>query len=121
MRSEASLKPPQAQTYIGEVKKNLQLSNKALQNLQAAHPTDPKVKSTIAKIETHHAKALKDCDMVDAECQKSKTDNVKLSDCCVDIAHELTAAQKETDALLKHLKIEALPPLKKSTDKTAPK
>lgn len=119
--SQAGLKPAQAQQYVGAIKKNVELSSKELKAIQAAHPNDARVKELVAKIEEHHAKAAKQCDMINEESQKSKLDNVKICDCCVDIDDELKAAEKETEALLKHLKLDNVPAMRKSTDKVAPK
>lgn len=119
--SPAGLKPAQAQQYVGEIKKNVELSTKELKAIQAAHPSDKYVKETVAKIEQHQAKALEHCDMINGECQKSKVDSIKVCDCCVDVDSELKAAQTETEALLKYLKMDNPPALRKSTDKPAPK
>lgn len=119
--SQAGLKPAQAQQYVGEIKKNVELSSKELKAIQAAHPNDARVKELIAKIEEHHAKVAGHCDMVKEEAEKSKLDHVKICDCCVDIDDELKAAQAETDALLKHLKMDNVPAMRKSSDKPAAK
>ncbi len=119
--SPAGVKPDQAQHYVSEIKKNLELSTKELKALQAAHPNDIHVKESIAKIEQLHAKVVGHCDMIKGECLKPTADGVKIGDCCVDIDHELKAAQAETDALLKHLKLDHMPVMRKSTDKAAPK
>ncbi|MDB5388826.1 MAG: hypothetical protein JWM11_4472 [Planctomycetaceae bacterium] len=107
--SEKGLTPVQAENYISQAKKNLDLSNKSLSNIQAGHPNDPKVKTSIASIQAHHAKVIADCDVVHAECVKPKSDPAKISDGCVDISEQLQAAQNETNALLKYLKVDKLP------------
>ncbi len=119
--SQAGLKPAQAQQYVGEIKKNVDLCNKELKTLQAAHANDAQVKQSIAKIEQHHAKVVEHCDMIHAEGEKANVANVAICDGCVDIDTELKAAQKETEALLKHLKVDNVPVMRKSTDKPAAK
>ncbi len=119
--TQAGLKPGQAQQYVGEIKKNVDLCNKELKTIQAAHQNDAKVQQSIAKIEQHHAKVVEHCDMIHGEGEKATVDNVKICDCCVDIDHELKAAQGETEALLKHLKVDRVPVMRKSTDKPAAK
>jgi hypothetical protein len=113
--------PAQAENYVRQVKMNLDLSNKSLMNILAAHPNEPTVKASVASIQAHHARVIADCGMVHAECIKAKSDLVKISDGCVDISQQLQAAQNETAALLKVLKVERLPILQRSTAKTAVK
>lgn len=119
--SQAGLKPTQAQQYVGEIKKNLDLCNKELQNLQAANPNDARVKESVSKIEQRHAKVVDHCNVIAAESAKGKADTITICDCCVDIDSELKAAQPETDALLKHLKLDNVPVMKKSTEKPVAK
>lgn len=115
------LNPGQAQQYVGGIKKNVELSGKALKSVQAAHPNDAQVKKSAEQIETHLAKVSQHCDMLDKECQKANADGVKICDCCVDIDQELKAAQEATGSLLKHIKADQLPAPRKSTEKATQK
>ena len=115
--SPTGVKPAQAQHLAGEIKKNVELSAKELKDLQVAHAADDKVKEAITKIQQHHKNVLQHCQMIDEECQASKLDTIKICDCCVDIESELKAAISETEALLKHLKLDQVPAMRKSTEK----
>lgn len=117
----APVNPAQAQQYVSGIKKNVELSGKALKSVQAAHPNDAQVKKSVEQIETHLAKVNQHCDMLDKECQKANADGVKICDCCVDIDQELKAAQEATGTLLKHVKADLLPAPRKSTEKATPK
>jgi hypothetical protein len=119
--SAAGMTPAQAENYVRQVKMNLDLSSKSLMNIQAAHPNEPAVKTAIASIQAHHARVITDCGVVHAECIKPKSDLVKISDGCVDISQQLQAAQNETAALLKVLKVDRLPVPQRTTVKTVVK
>jgi len=108
------------QEQAAAVKKNIEMSSKDLEALKAAHKNDAEVQKLITSILDHQAKALKHCDHLGDCCAKG-TDEVEIAVCCADIDTELEAAKADMKKLLKHLKIEPLPPPKKIDSKAGPK
>jgi hypothetical protein len=120
-KSDEGCTPEQAKQYTGAIRQNVQSANKALDKVQAAHAKDETVKKSVESIKKMHDKVLASCDTIDSEAKKDgEAKSVTICDCCVDLTGDLDKAGAETDKLLKHLKIDKLPEMKKSTDKTAP-
>lgn len=116
-KSDEGCTPEQAKQYVGAIRQNVQSANKALDKVQAAHAKDETVKKSVEAIKKMHDNVLTSCDTIDSETKKDgDAKAVAICDCCVDIAGDLDKAGAETDKLLKHLKIDKLPELKKSTD-----
>ena len=118
-KSQEPLPKEEAKELVIGVRQDLTSANKALAKLKAEHAKEPDVLKQITLIEKHHARAHEVCDMAEEHCEKEHGDRVVIADCCRDMWHELDAAQAETQKLLKRLKIEKLPSLKKATDKKA--
>ena len=98
---------PVLQEQAKAVRQNTTKASDALKDVKAAHPKDAEAAKLVESIQKHYANVLTHCDMLD-DCCKNKDATGKLADCCVDIHHELEAAQLETDKLMKHLKVEPL-------------
>ena len=98
---------PVLQEQAKAVRQNTTKASEALKDVKAAHPKDAEAAKLVESIQKHYANVLTHCDMLD-DCCKTKDATGKLADCCVDIHHELEAAQLETDKLMKHLKVEPL-------------
>lgn len=90
------------------LKDNLTKSSEALKSLKTAHAKDPEVVKLVDSILKRQASAMTHCDMLSACCQKGEGAE-KMSGCCVGMYEELDAANKDIDALKKHLKIKDLP------------
>lgn len=75
----------------------------------------------IAEIEKHHKKAHEVCSMASEHCAKDHGDQTAIGNCCSAMWAELTAAQKETEKLLKMLKLEKLEAPKQVTAPAAAK
>jgi hypothetical protein len=121
-KSEDGCTPEQAKQYTGAIRQNVQSANKALDKVQAAHAKDEAVKKSVETIKKMHEKVLVSCDTIDSEAKKDgEAKSVTICDCCVDITGDLDKAGAETDKLLKHLKIDKLPEMKKSSDKAPEK
>lgn len=116
---EEGLTPAQAQQYVGAIKQNISAANKALDKVQSANAKDEAVKKSIEKIKKIHEGVLAHCETIEGECQKPDGSAVTICDCCVDMTKELDEASAETDKLLKHLKADPLPEMRKSGDKKA--
>jgi hypothetical protein len=110
--------PPQAipaaeaKVVVNAVEQNLTAADKALAKLKTEHAKKPEVIKLIATIEKHHAKAREACSMASMHCLKDKPDHVGIANCCTAMWDELTAGEKETEKLLKMLKIDKLEPPK---------
>ncbi|MEK6259871.1 MAG: hypothetical protein AABP62_14725 [Planctomycetota bacterium] len=107
---------PVLQEQATAVRKNTTKASEALKEVTTAFPKDTEAAKLVESIQKHYANVLTHCDMLD-DCCKTKDATGKLADCCVDIHHELEAAQSETDKLMKHLKIEPLGAPKKAAAK----
>ena len=107
---------PVLQEQAKAVRQNTTKASEALKDVKAAHPKDAEAAKLVESIQKHYANVLTHCDMLD-DCCKNKDATGKLADCCVDIHHELEAAQLETDKLMKHLKVEPLAVPKKAAAK----
>lgn len=112
----------EAKEIVGEIRKDLKISDKALADLKTAHAKEPEIVKQIELIQKHHAKAHEVCGMAEEECTKEHGDHVVCAECCSQMWHELDAAKVETEKLAKMLKIEKLaPPKKVEPKKDAPK
>lgn len=100
------------QDQAAAVKKNIEMSSKDLEALKAAHKNDAEVQKLITSILDHHAKSLKHTKHLE-ECCANDAGEVETAKCCAEIDTELEAAKADMKKLLKHLKIEPLPPPKK--------
>lgn len=98
---------PVLQEQAKAVRQNTTKASDALKEVKAAHPKDAEAAKLVESIQKHYANVLTHCDMLDESC-KTKDATGKIPECCVDIHHELEAAQLETDKLMKHLKVEPL-------------
>lgn len=116
---QEKIQPAQAKQFVGSIKQNVESANKALDQVQAAHSKDEAVKKSVEKIKKLHEQVLAHCEMMDGELKKEGVSSAVLCDCCVDVEKTLDEASAETDKVLKHLKIDKLPTLKKSTEKKA--
>lgn len=102
----------EAKAVVTTVQQNLTAADKALAKLKAEHAKEPEVLKLIATIEKHHAKAHEACGMASEHCLKEHPDQKGIANCCTAMWTELTAAEKETEKLLKLLKFEKLEPPK---------
>jgi hypothetical protein len=102
----------EAKAVVATVQQNLTAADKALAKLKAEHAKEPEVMKLITTIEKHHAKAHEACGMASEHCLKEHPDQAGIANCCTAMWTELTAAEKETEKLLKLLKIEKLEPPK---------
>lgn len=116
-RSEMPLAPQVAKQHVAGIRKNVEAANKALDSLKASNAAKPAVAKTIEKIKERHTKVIAKCDELDAHIAKADKDTTSMCDCCADVTDELDAAAKETEALLKELKLNELPKPTKSTKK----
>jgi hypothetical protein len=108
----------EAKAVVSAVEQNLTAADKALAKLKTEHAKEADVVKVITTIEKHHAKAREACSMASTHCLKEKPDHGGIANCCTTMWDELTAAEKETEKLLKLLKIEKLEPPKATA--TAP-
>jgi hypothetical protein len=111
----------EAKTVVNTVQQNLTAADKALAKLKAEHAKEPEVVKVITAIEKHHAKARTACGMASEHCLKEHPDQTGIANCCTAMWTELTAAEKETEKLLKILKIEKLEPPKAAAAQPAAK
>lgn len=108
-RCEQPLPPPVAQQHVEFVRRNVESANKTLDSLKVAHTSKPAVVKAIDKIREQHKTVLAKCDEVDAHLAKADQDTTVLCDCCIEMTEELNAAIKETELLMKELKVKDLP------------
>ncbi len=107
-QSQQPIPKVEAQTVVTSVQRDLTASDKALAKLKAEHAKEPEVVKQIAEIEKHHKKVHEVCSMASEHCAKDHGDQTAIGNCCSAMWTELTAAQKETEKLLKMLKLEKL-------------
>ncbi|MBC7819923.1 MAG: hypothetical protein IAG10_23820, partial [Planctomycetaceae bacterium] len=102
--------------WAGCTRQNTTKASEALKYVKTAYPKDSEAAKLVDSIQKHYAKVLIHCDMLD-ECCKTTDGIAKLGDCCADVQEESEAAKLETDKLMKLLKIDPLPVLKKDSAK----
>lgn len=105
----------EAKAVVTTVQQNLTAADKALAKLKADHAKEPEVVKIIMAIEKHHAKAREACGMASEHCLKEHPEQTAVANCCTAMWDELTAAEKETEKLLKLLKLEKLEAPKPAT------
>lgn len=120
-QSQQPIPRTEAQAIVTSVQRDLTASDKALAKLKAEHAKEPEVVKQIAEIEKHHKKAHEVCSMASEHCAKDHGDQTAIGNCCSAMWAELTAAQKETEKLLKMLKLEKLEAPKQVTAPAAAK
>lgn len=118
-RSEVPVDPQVAKQHVAGIRKNVEAANKALDSLKGSNAGKPAVGKAIDKIKDRHKKVIAKCDELDAHIAKADKDMTAMCDCCAEVTDELDAAAKETEALLKELKLNELPKPTKSTGKSA--
>jgi hypothetical protein len=119
-RCEQPLEQQAAKQHVAGIRKNVDAAGKALDGIKEANAGKPAVAKAVDKIKERHKKVIAKCDELDAHVAKADKDTTVLCDCCLDATEELDGAVKETDALLKELKVNELPKPSKSAGKGAP-
>jgi hypothetical protein len=113
--SETGQPVPKAviQEQTQAIRTNVEGARRAYSNLSDATKNDTAAAKHLAEIESHHAKALKTCDMLDAQCAKAEGDSATVCACCADVQKELKAAESAHDKLTKHLNMDKPAPVAK--------
>ena len=106
------------QENVQSIRQNSQAAMKEFAKVKAAEPDNKPALALVDSIEKRHAKVLEMCSMLDEECKKGDAGGVMVCQCCVTMAKELDAANKDAEKLREALKIEPLSdPLKEDASK----
>lgn len=113
-RTEAELPTPkaEAQDLVAAIVRDVQASGKALDRLSAQYVKNVDVLDRLGRIKQQIAKVQVLNARLAAECAKEPRDASTISDGSFESWHELDAAEVETTALLRLLKINRLAPPK---------
>lgn len=104
------------QEHLSAVRENLQKSQKAISELKKDNPDNKEALACIARIDEIHKMVLQHCDRMDKQFADGEGDSAEVCACCVDMHHDLGAADAEMGKLMKTLKIDELELPKKEVD-----
>lgn len=96
------------QQHAQAVRANSTAAMAEFNKIKAANPDNKAVQDQVKTLQEHHAKLTAMCKMLDEMCAKGDAEGDMVCDCCLTIAKDMEAADKEAEKLRETLKIAPL-------------